>query len=168
MLRIFNKSFNKSCKKHVTTWSPLATVFNTKPASNTNFWKSQETVNIHTKIHFIIKNKLLTNENILQGLFGIEELKSPNGFYELTDRVLSKSNALIEETTSVNRKRKMVEVFDELSNELCKVADLAEFIRLVHPQESYSTAAQHAHAKISSIVEKYVEIVSLKNTVVIF
>lgn len=48
----------------------------------------------------------------------------------------------------------MVEVFDELSDSLCKVADLAEFIRVAHPSAIYTQAAEIASATVSSIVEK--------------
>lgn len=48
----------------------------------------------------------------------------------------------------------MVVVFDELSDSLCKVADLAEFIRLAHPKQAYSEAAEDACITINSVVEK--------------
>lgn len=54
------------------------------------------------------------------------------------------------------RTRKLVEIFDELSDTLCKVADLAEFVRIAHPQAAYSQAAEDACVSISGIVEKYV------------
>jgi len=57
---------------------------------------------------------------------------------------------------SLYRTRKIVEVFDELSDTLCKVADLAEFVRIAHPQAAYSQAAEDACVSISGIVEKYV------------
>lgn len=48
----------------------------------------------------------------------------------------------------------MVEIFDELSNTLCKVADMAEFIRIAHPDEQYVRAAEDACITISGVVEK--------------
>jgi len=61
---------------------------------------------------------------------------------------------LIAEAITPERKRKAVEVFDELSDTLCKVADLSEFIRLAHPHSKYSYAAEDACISISGIVEK--------------
>lgn len=48
----------------------------------------------------------------------------------------------------------MVQVFDELSDSLCRVADLAEFIRFAHPSADYSNAAEHTSLAISQLVEK--------------
>lgn len=48
----------------------------------------------------------------------------------------------------------MVEIFDELSDSLCKVADLAEFIRLAHPKRAFAYAAEDACITISGVVEK--------------
>lgn len=48
----------------------------------------------------------------------------------------------------------MVCIFDELSDSLCRVADLAEFIRIAHPRGTFSHAAEDACITISSVVEK--------------
>lgn len=89
-----------------------------------------------------------------QGLFGIPELKSHEGFYLLKDNVIEKSDRLIEEAISPNRTRKIVEVFDELSDSLCKVADMAEFVRLAHPVGAYCYGAEDACISVSGVVEK--------------
>ena len=48
----------------------------------------------------------------------------------------------------------VVSLFDTLSNELCKVADLAEFIRLAHTDDSFAKAAEATSFEISGLVEK--------------
>lgn len=60
------------------------------------------------------------------------------------------------EITSTKRQRKIVEIFDELSDTLCKVADMTEFVRLAHPSSMYSNAAEEACFNICKIVEKSV------------
>lgn len=50
----------------------------------------------------------------------------------------------------------MVEIFDHLSNSLCKVADMAEFVRVAHPNGSFAHEAENACLSISRLVEKYV------------
>uniref|UniRef100_A0A1B0DMG1 Peptidase M3A/M3B catalytic domain-containing protein n=1 Tax=Phlebotomus papatasi TaxID=29031 RepID=A0A1B0DMG1_PHLPP len=114
----------------VSTWSPLATAFNTKPHPKLNFTKNDT------------------------GLFGIGALTNPEGFYLLRDNAIHRTDTLIEEATSGQRKRKMVEIFDELSDTLCKVADLAEFVRLSHPHLKFLHAAEDACISISGVVEK--------------
>ncbi|KAG5326011.1 MIPEP peptidase, partial [Acromyrmex heyeri] len=133
MLRTFQRQIFRNVRgdRRLNTWSPLATTFN---STNEN--------------HSI---NLLKKET---GLFGIPELKTEDGFDTLKNRALAEVNVLIEEATSKDRKRKMVEIFDELSNTLCKVADMAEFIRVAHPDQRYVRAAEDACITISGVVEK--------------
>lgn len=90
---------------------------------------------------------------LLQGLFNIPELTSFEGFYILKEQAISATDRLIEEATS-NPSRPMVEIFDELSDTLCKVADLAEFVRIAHPQSHFASAAEDACISVSGVVEK--------------
>ncbi|XP_076299763.1 mitochondrial intermediate peptidase [Lasioglossum baleicum] len=134
MMNFWKKQFIKHVKhRGVNTWSPLATAFNS-----------------------ITKNKygFELDSKKESGLFGIPELKTAQGFSILKHRAMSETDMLIEEATSPNRKRKMVEIFDDMSDTLCKVADLAEFIRIAHPEEQYVKAAEDACIFISGIVEK--------------
>ncbi|KAK2589248.1 hypothetical protein KPH14_002045 [Odynerus spinipes] len=88
------------------------------------------------------------------GLFGISELKDASGFETLKNHALAQTDSLIAEATGSNRKRKMVEIFDDLSDTLCKVADLAEFVRIAHPNRNFVEAAENASLSLSSVVEK--------------
>ncbi|RZF48341.1 hypothetical protein LSTR_LSTR010304 [Laodelphax striatellus] len=112
--------------------SALATTFNSKPERKLKFGFSK-------------------NET---GLFEIPELQSPDGFHLLKNNVLYTANELVEESHSPNRSRKIVEIFDELSDTLCKVADLAEFIRIAHPDPKFAKAARDTCIVVSGIVEK--------------
>ncbi|XP_003737717.1 mitochondrial intermediate peptidase [Galendromus occidentalis] len=88
------------------------------------------------------------------GLFELPELASPHGFIILRDKAITEAENLIAEAVSPDRKRKMVQIFDDLSDCLCRVADLAEFVRTGHPDARFSSAAREASVAISSLVEQ--------------
>lgn len=88
------------------------------------------------------------------GLFGIEQLQGPDGFHVLRDQALERANSLVNEIASRPKTKSVVSLFDELSNCLCKVADLAEFIRVGHPQPRFRALAEQASVAISSLVEQ--------------
>lgn len=90
-------------------------------------------------------------------MLGFDELKSHDGFYLLQENVTQRCQELMDEIVSTKRQRKIVEIFDELSDTLCKVADMTEFVRLTHPSSMYSNAAEDACFNICKIVEKFVE-----------
>jgi len=116
----------------VSTWSPFAAAFNAKSQSRLSF--------------------SFRNEN--KGLFGIPQLTNPNGFYLLKQNVEIEVDRLLTEATSPNRKRKIVTIFDELSDTLCQVADLADFVRVAHSNSHFASAAEETCVSLSSLVEK--------------
>ncbi|XP_011311357.1 mitochondrial intermediate peptidase [Fopius arisanus] len=117
-------------ERNVTTWSPLAKVFNAG----------------------ITEDVRMSEKNV--GLFGTPELQSADGFNDLKNQAAADSTRLINEATSPHRSRKMVQIFDDLSDSLCRVADLAEFVRIAHPEACFSEAAEDACVEVSGIVEK--------------
>ena len=48
----------------------------------------------------------------------------------------------------------MARVFDDLSDELCRVADMSEFVRLAHPDADFAAAAEDACITVSGLVEQ--------------
>ena len=52
------------------------------------------------------------------------------GFYLLQENVKNRIDELVDEATSPNRKRKIVEIFDELSDSICRVADMVSHINI--------------------------------------
>uniref|UniRef100_A0A336JW82 CSON013651 protein n=1 Tax=Culicoides sonorensis TaxID=179676 RepID=A0A336JW82_CULSO len=116
--------------RKLSTWSPLATVFNSRPTIKLN----------------LIQEKT--------GLFGMKQLITNDGFRYIQEHAILRTDELMEEAISSSRKRKMVEIFDEISDTLCKVADLAEFVRIAHPEAQIRMAAEDACISISGMVEK--------------
>ena len=61
---------------------------------------------------------------LFQGLFLIPELTDFMGFHILEEEVERLTQQLVEEVPSQSRNRKLVQVFDQLSDCLCRVADM--------------------------------------------
>jgi hypothetical protein len=135
---------------NVSRWSALEKIFNSKPNLNLEVvTKSVVGLSRSCKIHFDVGVGW-------QGLFGVPQLSTHEGFYFVTEKCVQKTDDLVREALSQSRNRKMVEIFDELSDSLCQVADLAEFIRFAHPSSDYSNAAEHTSLAISKLVERLV------------
>ena len=103
-------------------------------------------INTHSKKDSLFKRT---------GLFGIDQLQGPDGFHSLRNQTIERANCLVDEiANSPAGSENVVSLFDELSNSLCKVADLAEFIRVGHPQPRFRATAEQASVAISSLVEQ--------------
>ncbi|RWS14774.1 1-phosphatidylinositol 4:5-bisphosphate phosphodiesterase gamma-1-like protein [Dinothrombium tinctorium] len=88
------------------------------------------------------------------GLFGYKELSHDSGFYVMRENAIIEAELLVKRALNPERKQKMVQIFDQLSNCLCKVADMSEFIRFAHPLPRFRMAAEEASMTISAEVEK--------------
>ena len=88
------------------------------------------------------------------GLFGIPELADDVGFHTLLKNTQTRAEALVKEACDPDRKRKLVQVFDELSDTLYRVAGIANFVRIAHPDQRYAQAAEDAYVSVSAIGEK--------------
>ncbi len=125
-------------RRQVSSLSPLGTAFNSKSQRSTFFQKP-----------------VLSKEKS-RGLFGIPELVGPEGFRDMRLQCASRTKDLVAEACGnpPERKRLVARVFDELSDELCRVADLAEFVRLAHPDGEMARAAEAACIEVSGLVER--------------
>ncbi|KAG7261011.1 hypothetical protein CRUP_019687 [Coryphaenoides rupestris] len=85
---------------------------------------------------------------------GNNVLSSPAGFEVATDRALMDSQRLVEQTCTSPPGAATVEYFDQLSDGLCKVADLADFIKVAHPDPAFREAAEKTCIEIGTVVEK--------------
>uniref|UniRef100_A0A8C2XK65 Mitochondrial intermediate peptidase n=1 Tax=Cyclopterus lumpus TaxID=8103 RepID=A0A8C2XK65_CYCLU len=116
-------------RRNVTTWSPVGAAFNAAHHKRPNVFE---------------KN----------GLFGVPELSCPAGFQAATEKALKNTERLVERACSCPPGVETVESFDRLSDGLCKVADLADFVKVAHPDPAFREAAEKACIDIGTVVEK--------------
>ncbi|KAH0502636.1 Mitochondrial intermediate peptidase [Microtus ochrogaster] len=116
-----------------TSWSPVGAAFNVKPQGRR--WD-------------------LLGER--QGLFGVPELSTPEGFHVTQKEALRKTEWLVERACTTPPGPQTVLIFDELSDCLCRVADLADFVKIGHPEPAFREAAEEACRSIGTMVEKRV------------
>ncbi|XP_034023957.1 mitochondrial intermediate peptidase-like [Thalassophryne amazonica] len=126
--------------RNVTTWSPVGAAFNSK---------------LHRKLDLFDKNV---------GLFGVPELSCPTGFQVATNAALKSTELLVEKVCSCPPGVQTVDTFDQLSNGLCKVADLADFIKVAHPDPAFREAAEKSCIDIGTVVERLNTNVDLCNS----
>uniref|UniRef100_A0A8B9S3Q6 Mitochondrial intermediate peptidase n=1 Tax=Apteryx owenii TaxID=8824 RepID=A0A8B9S3Q6_APTOW len=88
------------------------------------------------------------------GLFGVPELSCPEGFQEAQDKALQESEQLVQKACSTPPGPEIVMIFDQLSDALCRVADLADFVKIAHPDFAFREAAEEACRNIGTMVEK--------------
>ncbi|XP_028275527.1 mitochondrial intermediate peptidase-like [Parambassis ranga] len=117
-------------QRNVTTWSSVGAAFNAKP---------------HRKLDLFEKNV---------GLFGVPELSCPAGFQAATKAALKNTERLVKKACSSPPGVETVEAFDQLSDGLCKVADLADFVKIAHPDPAFREAAEKTCIEIGTVVEK--------------
>ncbi|EGW30278.1 mitochondrial intermediate peptidase [Spathaspora passalidarum NRRL Y-27907] len=83
------------------------------------------------------------------GLFRNKYLSTPNGLVEFSKTSLKNAKALVEEMvndkSSTSGKLQYIKKLDQLSDLLCRVIDMAEFVRVAHPGHKWVNAAQQTH-----------------------
>ncbi|XP_053278423.1 mitochondrial intermediate peptidase isoform X1 [Pleuronectes platessa] len=125
-----HRSLWTSVRRRVTTWSPVGAAFNAKP----------------------VRRLDMLGKSV--GLFGVPELSCPAGFQIATKTSLKNTELLVEKVCSCPPGAQTVESFDQLSDGLCKVADLADFVKVAHPDPAFREAAEKTCIAIGTVVEK--------------
>ncbi|XP_064208659.1 mitochondrial intermediate peptidase-like isoform X1 [Anguilla rostrata] len=116
--------------RYVTTWSPVGAAFNARQ---------------HKRFD-------LSEQNV--GLFGVPELCTKAGFAVVENRALKETEQLVNRVCRSPPGAITVETFDQLSDSLCKVADLADFVKVAHPDPAFREAAERTCVNIGTVVEK--------------
>lgn len=100
----------------------------------------------------VLSNVDLGESSKLQtGLFRNPYLRSPDGLRKFSRHSLGQAQELLEEMRadqSIEGLSKYILKLDQLSDTLCRVIDLCEFIRSSHPDSSFVNAAQDCHEEM--------------------
>ena len=84
-----------------------------------------------------------------KGLFQNRYLTEPGGFEEFADRTLTKAKKIVEQVlkaSSIDDYKHIARRLDRLSDLLCRVIDLSDFVRATHPDTAMQAAATRAYA----------------------
>nr|XP_056714303.1 mitochondrial intermediate peptidase [Euleptes europaea] len=123
----------RSPKRWVSTsWSPVGAAFNAQPQPQHPRWELGKKT----------------------GLFGVPELSSPEGFQEAQEKSLQETERLVKKACAISPGPEIVMIFDQLSDSLCRVADLADFVKIAHPNLAFREAAEEVCRNIGTMVEK--------------
>ncbi|KAI4142098.1 MAG: hypothetical protein LQ340_007440 [Diploschistes diacapsis] len=92
------------------------------------------------------KQGLWGNENV--GLFQNHHLRRPEGFQRFAEITAQRCQRLLERVvaiSTVEEYKKIVQYLDCISDLLCRVIDVADFVRSTHPDPAFRNAALSAH-----------------------
>ncbi|EHL02700.1 putative Mitochondrial intermediate peptidase [Glarea lozoyensis 74030] len=93
------------------------------------------------------------------GLFQNKYLTSPEGFERFAQSNLRKAKKIVDQVLQAKSKEeygKVVKQLDRLSDLLCRVIDLSDFVRATHPDRLIEAAAVRAH----SIMYEYMNVLN--------
>ena len=83
------------------------------------------------------------------GLFQNRYLERPDGFRTFAERTLEKCQLIVTKihaASDFEDYRSLAKEFDRLSDLLCRVIDVADFVRSTHPERAFQLAAAGAHS----------------------
>jgi intermediate peptidase len=84
-----------------------------------------------------------------KGLFQNRYLVEARGFEEFANASLTKAKKIVGQVlnaTSLDEYKRVVRMLDQLSDLLCRVIDLSDFVRATHPDTTMQAAATRAYA----------------------
>jgi mitochondrial intermediate peptidase len=85
------------------------------------------------------------------GLFQNQYLQTPQGFHAFAEVTLQKCQDLVDRILAISTLdgyRSIVQLLDRLSDLLCRIIDIADFVRSTHPDPAFQHAAAQAHYRM--------------------
>ena len=87
-----------------------------------------------------------------QGLYDLQGLRAPEDFDRLARETISKCEAMARALKAAAPSAASVGALDEISDEVCRVVDVAEVCRHTHPSREYVIAAEKAYVRLQDYV----------------
>src|SRR5436853_2002763 len=94
----------------------------------------------------------------MSGLIGNKYLTTPMGFHAFAENAIQKCEVLVRKTLSastISEYASMAKDLDRVSDLLCRVIDLSDFIRATHPDAKWTQAASEAYARVFEYMNVY-------------
>ncbi|CAF9909646.1 MAG: hypothetical protein GOMPHAMPRED_006830 [Gomphillus americanus] len=85
------------------------------------------------------------------GLFQNRYLQTPQGFSEFAEITLQKCKRLVDRVvrlSTIEEYKQLALLLDRLSDLLCRIIDIADFVRATHPDPAFQQAASQAHHRM--------------------
>ncbi|KAI1810568.1 mitochondrial intermediate peptidase [Poronia punctata] len=85
------------------------------------------------------------------GLFRNKYLTSPQGFVDFANITIERASTLVDKVTnasSIEEYKTLVRDLDRLSDLLCRVLDVSDFVRITHPDANIQNAASVAWSRV--------------------
>ena len=92
------------------------------------------------------------------GLIGNKYLTSPEGFQAFAENAINKCEVLVKKTlaaSTISEYAAMAKDLDRVSDLLCRVIDLSDFIRATHPDPKFARAADDAYSLVFEYMNVY-------------
>jgi intermediate peptidase len=145
--RRFNSSFQKQATATARDPVPPSTLY---ALSSARAKEDDETLRkIFDNASFWNDFSRASKKNPPTGIVGNRYLTHPDGFLDFVRVTLQRCNAVVEKVSaasSIQEYKSMVKDLDRLSDLLCSVIDLADFVRGTHPDPRVQGAASKAYA----------------------
>lgn len=134
------------------TTSPSSDIIR-KVFDDEQFWNefNSEILNTNTNVLNSFLSSSSSNDRKNIGLFQNPFLSTPEGLKEFSKESLNKAEKLVRHIIEDNSEQgylNYIRNLDRLSDILCRVIDLCEFIRVVHPNKNFINAAQECHQEM--------------------
>lgn len=127
--------------------SPSLTPVSAHPVSSSASWDADDSQlrSLFDNPHLETKPTILLHQNV--GLFRNRYLTNPAGFDTFAKLTVTRARRLVDEVLAaetVEELKAVVILMDRLSDLLCRVLDLSDFVRASHPDHKIQKAAENA------------------------